>query len=239
MLFLTAVMIGFIHTVVGPDHYLPFILIGRARRWSLARTSLLTFACGLGHVLSSVVIGMAGIAASRALAEVQGWEAARGQWAAWGLMLFGGGYLAFGVYRAFRPAASHSHSHAHLHAPAHTHEHAHPHEHAHAPAPAPLEGGRKSWKELTPWVLFIIFVLGPCEPLIPLFFASGLKGQWLDVVLVALGYGLATLVAMHLIVIACWFGLDRLRLGGLERWSHALAGGVVLLSGAGIVFLGL
>jgi ABC-type nickel/cobalt efflux system permease component RcnA len=235
MLFLTAVMIGFIHTVVGPDHYLPFILIGRARGWSLPRTLLLTLACGLGHVLSSVVIGLVGIAASRALSEVQGWEATRGTWAAWALMIFGGVYLAFGLWRGLRP--THSHEHAHLHAAPHHHEHAHPHEHAHAPEPA--APGKRSWKELTPWVLFIIFVLGPCEPMIPLFFASGLRGEWMDVVLVSAGYGIATLAAMHLIVIACWLGLERLRLGGIERWSHALAGGLVLLSGAGIVFLGL
>ncbi|MFZ5786565.1 MAG: hypothetical protein ACOY3Y_09015, partial [Acidobacteriota bacterium] len=202
MLFLTAVTIGFIHTVVGPDHYLPFILIGRARGWSLARTLLLTFACGLGHVLSSVVIGVVGIAASRALSEVQGWEAARGQWAAWALMIFGGAYLAFGLWRALRP--THSHEHSHLDAAPHAHEHAHPHEHAHAPEPS--SSGRRSWKELTPWVLFIIFVLGPCEPMIPLFFASGLRGEWLDVALVTAGYGIATLVAMHLIVIAAWLG---------------------------------
>ena len=235
MLFLTAVMIGFVHTVVGPDHYLPFILIGRARGWGLGRTSLLTFACGLGHVLSSVVIGMVGLGASRALSEVQGWEAARGQWAAWAMMLFGVAYLAFGLWRGFRPS-SHSHGHLHLHGSSHSHAHTHPHEHAHPPEAAE---GRRSWKELTPWVLFIIFVLGTCEPLIPLFFASGLKGQWHEVALVASGYGIATLVAMHLIVIACWLGLERIRWGRVERWSHALAGGVVLLSGAGIVFLGL
>ena len=27
----TAVTIGFIHTLVGPDHYLPFIVMGEAR----------------------------------------------------------------------------------------------------------------------------------------------------------------------------------------------------------------
>jgi ABC-type nickel/cobalt efflux system permease component RcnA len=238
MLFASAVMIGFLHTVVGPDHYLPFILIGRARGWGLGRTSLLTFACGLGHVLSSIAIGMIGIAASRALQEVQAWESMRGQWAAWGLMLFGGGYLAFGLWRGLRPAPTHSHAHLHPRSDhdAHAHLHAHPHDHAHAPE---ASEGRRSWKELTPWLLFIIFVLGPCEPLIPLFFASALKGEWLEVALVATGYGLATLAAMHLIVIACWLGLERLRWGRIERWSHALAGGVVLLSGAGIVFLGL
>jgi hypothetical protein len=29
-----------LHAAIGPDHYLPFILLGRARKWSLRRTLL-------------------------------------------------------------------------------------------------------------------------------------------------------------------------------------------------------
>jgi hypothetical protein len=28
--------IGFIHTVIGPDHYLPFIVMAKARKWTRA-----------------------------------------------------------------------------------------------------------------------------------------------------------------------------------------------------------
>ena len=57
----TAASLAFVHTITGPDHYLPFIMIGRARRWSLSRTALLTLLCGVGHVGSSILIGPAGI----------------------------------------------------------------------------------------------------------------------------------------------------------------------------------
>jgi nickel/cobalt transporter (NicO) family protein len=38
----TAASLGLVHTVIGPDHYLPFIVIGRARRWTLRKTLLVS-----------------------------------------------------------------------------------------------------------------------------------------------------------------------------------------------------
>ncbi len=61
ILLLTAASIAFLHTILGPDHYLPFVALGKARKWSLAKTLRITLYCGLGHVLSSVVIGGVGI----------------------------------------------------------------------------------------------------------------------------------------------------------------------------------
>ncbi|MBN1772148.1 MAG: hypothetical protein JXB32_12850 [Deltaproteobacteria bacterium] len=278
MLFLTAIGIGFLHTLFGPDHYVPFIVIGRARRWGLGRTSLLTFVCGLGHVLSSVLIGLVGLAAGAALQSVQGWEEARGEWAGWALFLLGLAYLAWGLWRGLQ---GHRHRHAHLHddgtVHVHGHEHAHEghpsvHAHAHgagddaahdhgdgavhahgadhphgtdhghdagAASDQPAAAGPRPWKSLTPWLLFLVFVLGPCEPLIPLFFASALAGAWHEVALVVLGYAAATLAAMHALVALFWLGLRRIDLGPLERWTHAAAGGVIALAGAAMVFLGL
>ena len=54
----TAATIGFVHTVTGPDHYLPFVVIGRARNWRLKRTLGVTVLCGIGHVLGSVALGL-------------------------------------------------------------------------------------------------------------------------------------------------------------------------------------
>ena len=62
ILSLTAVTLGFLHTLLGPDHYLPFIMMSRARRWTLAKTAWITFFCGLGHVGSSIVVGLIGVA---------------------------------------------------------------------------------------------------------------------------------------------------------------------------------
>ncbi|MBU1984854.1 hypothetical protein KJ815_10640, partial [bacterium] len=57
----TAATLGFVHTLLGPDHYVPFIAMARARRWSQRRTMLITALCGIGHVSSSVIIGLVGL----------------------------------------------------------------------------------------------------------------------------------------------------------------------------------
>ncbi|MDH3399600.1 MAG: hypothetical protein OEM03_01400, partial [Chromatiales bacterium] len=63
----TAMVIGFVHAVLGPDHYLPFIALARSRRWSHARTLVVTGVCGIGHVTGSVLIGLLGLGAGAAL----------------------------------------------------------------------------------------------------------------------------------------------------------------------------
>ena len=57
-----AALLGFTHTLTGPDHYLPFVAMSRIGRWSLSKTVAITIACGIGHVAGSVVLGMLGIA---------------------------------------------------------------------------------------------------------------------------------------------------------------------------------
>ena len=55
---IAAASVGFIHTILGPDHYLPFAVLSWARNWSVAKTGLITALCGLGHVASSVILGL-------------------------------------------------------------------------------------------------------------------------------------------------------------------------------------
>ena len=62
LLLATAASLGLIHALAGPDHYLPFIALSKARRWSIARTARITLLCGSGHVLASLVVGGLGIA---------------------------------------------------------------------------------------------------------------------------------------------------------------------------------
>jgi ABC-type nickel/cobalt efflux system permease component RcnA len=245
--FAVAVGIGFLHTLLGPDHYLPFIVIGRARHWGLGRTLALAMACGVGHVASSALLGLVGAAVGAGLVELEGLEARRGLLAGWSLLLFGLGYAAWGTWRAMRRGP---HRHVHLHVDGTVHRHPHGHEsraghgtvgahgHGHLPPEAPA-GEPTTWRQLTPWILFLVFVLGPCEPLIPLFFADALRGDWSHALVLTAGYGVATLAVMAVLVAVSWHGLRRLDLGPLERFSHALAGGVVLLAGIAMVFLGL
>ena len=38
LLLWTAASIGFVHTLLGPDHYLPFVAMSRAGGWSARKT---------------------------------------------------------------------------------------------------------------------------------------------------------------------------------------------------------
>ena len=53
----TTAAVATVHALLGVDHSLPFIVLGRSRRWTLGRTMGVTMVCGVGHVASSVVIG--------------------------------------------------------------------------------------------------------------------------------------------------------------------------------------
>ncbi len=225
-----AATIGFVHTILGPDHYLPFIVLSKARQWSRVRTVVITFICGLGHVLSSIVLGFIGVALGIALFRLEAIESFRGDIAAWLLIAFGFTYFIWGIHRALR-IRSHEHAHVHESGEPHIHHHSHFGEHSH---PHGLEPGR-----VTPWVLFIIFVFGPCEPLIPLVMYPAAKNDMMSVAIVASIFGLTTIATMLSIVMASSYGLSKLPLRRLEKYSHGLAGLAILLCGGAIKFLGL
>ncbi|RPJ77999.1 MAG: hypothetical protein EHM13_15225, partial [Acidobacteria bacterium] len=85
----TAAFIGLVHTLAGPDHYVPFIAMAKARGWSMARTMAITFVAGLGHVGSSVVLGALGIFLGWAVGGLEWFEGLRGDLAGWLLLGFG------------------------------------------------------------------------------------------------------------------------------------------------------
>jgi nickel/cobalt exporter len=228
----TAAGIGLFHTLTGPDHYLPFIVIGRARQWSITKTLTITALCGLGHVLGSIVLGFIGIAAGIAVHKLVGIESLRGEIAAWVLIAFGLAYAVWGLRRGYRNRP-HTHSHLHLDGSHHTHEHIHIEDHTH------VHAAEEQKVNLTPWVLFIIFVLGPCEPLIPLLMFPAAQNSLAGVAFIAGIFGAVTIATMTTIVVLAQVGIQRLPLGGLERYSHALAGGTIALSGLAVAFLGL
>ena len=249
----TAASLGLVHTVIGPDHYLPFIVISRARNWTLRKTLFVSFLAGLGHILSSVVLGFVGIALGIAVARLEGVESARGEIAAWLLIGFGLAYFIWGMRRAWK-GKPHTHPHLHDHADAqinphgpdqgahdpsreHFHKHAHTHTHEIAEHAHPHGEGKKA--NITPWVLFTIFVFGPCEPLIPLIMYPAARHSTAGVALVAAAFGLVTIATMLVIITAASLGARFVRLGKLERYSHALAGLMIFVSGLAVQFLGL
>lgn len=231
ILALTAASVGAVHTLLGPDHYLPFIVMARAGKWSYSKTTWITLLCGLGHVGSSIALGLAGIALGGMLTRFQFIEAWRGNLAAWALIAFGLLYCLWGLRRAARNQP-HQHRHFHGDGSQHEHEHVHAKEHVHAHE-------TEATPNLTPWILFTIFVFGPCEPLIPLVMYAMAKGGPGRAAMVSGVFGAATLAVMLGVVLVSLAGVKLIPLNRFERYSHALAGAAVLMCGLAIQFLGL
>jgi len=226
----TAVTIGFVHTLVGPDHYLPFIVMGEARKWTIRKTMFITFLCGLGHVLSSVVVGLIGIAAGISISKLEFLEGFRGNIAAWLLIAFGLVYMLISLRSLYRKK-KHVHTDTHADGIAHKHQHDHFSGHAHIHL--------ADRKNLTPWILFLVFVLGPCEPLIPILMYPAAEHNMSGVILVSLLFSAVTIATMMSVVLAFRLGLSHINLKPLERWVNVIAGATIAVSGLAIQFLGL
>lgn len=228
ILLLTAASVAFAHTILGPDHYLVFAAMGKARGWSLARTLRITFYCGLGHVLSSFVIGMIGLLLGAQLGRLVTIEGLRGNLAGWALIAFGLMYMSWGMRNAGR-SITHAHRHEHD-GVVHTHVHDHHADHMHVHQ-------QTSRNPITPWALFIIFVLGPCEVLIPLVMYPAAQQSAMLVMSVAVLFGIVTLATMLAAVTVTMVGIEKLKFASSGRYAHAVAGLSIAVCGFVVSFL--
>lgn len=221
----TAITISFFHTASGPDHYLPFIVLSRSRKWSMPKTIFLTIICGLGHVLSSVLLGLVGLFLGWQLNKVSWFQDVRGNVSSWALLLFGAIYLLYGLRQAY---LNKPHKHFDVMG-----EDVYVYEHRHGDVVMP-----QSRVKITPLVLFAIFVMGPSEPLIPLLFYSGTQRSVTQVVVLITAFTISTVLTMLGMVLLGCYGYSFLKTDKLERYVHAIGGAVVVMCGIGMVFLG-
>lgn len=231
LLVTTAAGVALAHTLLGPDHYLPFIAMFRAGQWSRAKALRITLLCGLGHIAASLGLGLIGVGVGVSMAQWAALDTLRGSLAAWILICFGLCYGAWGLRRALR-RAEHSHWHAHADGHLHAHEHHHEDEHVHF-----HELGRAG--AISAWTLFAVFVLGPCEPLIPLLLVPAAAGSPGTIVIVAVVFTVVTLATMLTVVGFATAGAGRLWAYPGWRFGHALAGGLVFSCGLAMHFAGL
>lgn len=222
-----AVLTGFLHTIAGPDHYLPFIAIAQSRKYGFLKTMLWTLVCGIGHVGSSLLLAGVFLLFAELLSEaklefVEEW---RGDLAAYAMIGMGAAILLHALYRRFR---KHRHEHRHVGLDGKVYTHTHARDEIHA------EGGEK----LSYWVVFIIFVLGPCEAMLPLLTASAVLGTF-SVLVVSLVFSVVTIGTMMGMVALGLAGVRAVKMPYLERFAPEIAGVTVMACGLAIVCLGL
>lgn len=233
ILIASAASIAFVHTLMGPDHYLPFIAMARARGWKLNKTLRVVLLCGAGHLVGSVVIGTLGIIVGIELTKLEWLEAWRGDIAAWGLCIVGAVYCIWGLRHAYRSrpldrSGWHRHGEvSHYHNKIHTGD-------SHVKGIEEPPSG-----SLTPWAIFVVFVLGPCEPLIPLLMFPAATQSVSGVVWVTGVFALVTVCTMLGAVALGHVGLERWRIPALARYGHSTAGAAMLGCGVAIGWMGL
>jgi hypothetical protein len=204
----TAATVGSLHSL-APDHWLPFAALARAQGWSAARTARVTALCGLGHVTSSVLLGLLGLAFGVGLFEAFGQRLETMA----GVLLAGFG-LVYGAWGLRQAAGERFHGHAHAH-----------YDHVHAPG------------TMTTGSLFLLFSADPCVAVIPLLAAAASRGA-AAATTVVLVFEVATIGTMVGIVLAARAGVTAFRVPWLDRWGHAAAGGLIAALGIAAVGLG-
>jgi len=215
-----------IHTITGPDHYLPFIALSKSGKWSLKKTLFWTFACGLAHVASSILIGCIAIWIGWSLSDSAFIEGVRGSFSAW--LLFGFGVLYF-LWSLYNLQQNKLHKHFEVDEAANIYVY----EHREGQAVLPNQKFM-----VTPWVLFFIFAMGPSEPIIPLLFYSALEQTTFQLFLLIITYTLSTILVIEIVVLLGYYGTNYIQLPNFEKYIGLLSGLVILMCGAGMLFLG-
>jgi hypothetical protein len=247
-----------VHTLV-PDHWLPFVLLGRAQRWSLLKAAWIAGLSALVHVCISLALGAlalgAGMGAARTLGDKLG-------------LLTGILLCVFGVAYSVWALRSGGHSHRHTFSEHHSDSSASNDSHPISktlgdPLTTPEEvtgphdatgdsqgleashGGHHAHKHVSPpaaskasaYSLMLIVGIHPCVLALPILFASAPLGTF-SAVLVAATYAVCTIIAMIVVTLVGLTAARQIRMGFLERHGDLLTGGIIFAVGVYILSQG-
>lgn len=223
----TALLTSLFHTLI-PDHWLPFVLIGRARGWSAGTAAAVAGLSALIHAALSVALGVAALGVGQASARMVGESLER----AGGLLL-----VAFGLFYAvwswrkkghFHPGGSLVHHHE---ASCSGQEgDAHP-EHLHYHADGGLIAGRAG-----PGALLLALIIGanPCVLVLPLIMSTAREGV-AATVMVTLAYVVPTVLLMVGLSVGGVVSARRVRLPLAAQYMELASG--LLIAVTGVVFM--
>lgn len=203
---LAAMGVGALHTVLAPNHYLPFAIIAKVRNWSYIKTMGVTLLCGGAHIISSLALGLAGVALGVALSGLELFDGHRASVAAAMLIIFGLVYLVWGIRHAVLDRGHHHHS---------------------GPPPS---------SKKTVMALFAVFLVMPCEVWLPFLMVPAVEKNYLMVTLLALAFSFTTVICMLAMVSLTYYGAGFLPAKRMERYGDAVAGAVILLCGLFLQF---
>lgn len=198
------VAVSAVHAAL-PSHWLPFVLVGRARRWPARRVLGAAALAALLHVGSTVLLGVAAAAGAHAAFERLGALAERGA----GVVL-----VAAGLWLATRR----EHEHVHAECPD-------------DPAAGAAPGG--SDRAVLAGLVGMLMI-SPCEAVVPLFFVAG-GHPLAAVTVVAGVFAVSTLALNLLLVGLAWTGLARVHFHSFERREGLVNGLLLIGLGTAVL----
>lgn len=223
--------VGLGHAIL-PDHWVPLAIVGRTRKYPLARVARLSLLAAVAHVLVSLLLGTVIIAVGLQLRPTI--ESAQNTIIGVVLILTGVGFAVFEL-----SGRRHTRSHAHEHAPpldhhhSHAEEHAGGHSHLHSPAESDVLVTTRESRAHGLAAIMVPFgaAASPDLTILPVFLAATAAGVFAAVgsLVVFSVVTIGTIVALTLL--AC-FGGYQVHGQWLERWGNILTAGVLATIGA-------
>lgn len=203
--------VAFFHAAL-PTHWLPFVVASRAQSWSRSRTLAITAFAGTGHIFITTLLGALIVWAGMNVDRLTGHL----------FPLIGGGLLILvGLFYLYRGISG---RHMHLIPGRHGHDHGHEVTKPVASDRAVIVG------------LFTLLTLSPCEAFLPVYVSAARYG-WGGFALLSLVLAVATIAGMVTFTWLTLKGLERMKLGWLERYEGVILGVVLCLLGVALILL--
>lgn len=222
---ITGFGVAFFHAAI-PTHWLPFVLASRAQQWGHGKTLAITAVAGTGHVLMTAVLGMLiawfGIALDHTIGRLFP-------------IVAGAVLVLLGIYYLYRQFTGKGHAHHHLFC-GHDHAHTGELEHAHHHPPKPVAARPPASSDRVAITsLLTLLTFSPCEAFLPIY-ASGVRYGWSGFALLTAILSVGTVAGMVLFTSLTLAGVQRIKLGLLERYESGLIGGLLCAVGFLIIF---
>jgi nickel/cobalt transporter (NicO) family protein len=205
-LLLAAAGVGFGHAIL-PDHWVPLAVVGRTRRYSLARVARLSSLAGIAHVLVSLILGgvivVVGLQLRSHVESVQNTIV--------GLVL-----IATGIGFALVELTGRGHRH--------------PHPHAHAEEDDQPDHHQSRVQSLASIVVPFGAAASPDLTILPVFLAASAAGTGAAVGSLVV-FGAVTITTIVTLTVFATAGGYQLRAPWLDRWGNAITAATLIVIG--------
>ncbi len=205
---ITGLTVAVLHAAI-PTHWLPFVLAAKAQRWPYKKLIAVLSIAGLGHILTTIVLGAGIVWFSLKVNE---------RFQSLFVIVATLSTFLFGLYYFVQFFRGRRHSHC---------DHHHPHEHDFS------KTSQDGWAILG---LLSLLTFSPCESFLPVYI-SAWQLSWSGFVALSIVLAAGTLTAMILFTTLAFFGVNKLNFKFLENYEKLIIGSVLIILSILVYFI--